>query len=304
MSADPSPDVCYRHPNRESWVLCSRCGRTICPECQILTPQGVRCPDCVREAGGSVRWESASGPEARKPAAKTRRPSRQRASASESASPVAGTLGRMLRPGGTTPVLTWGTIALVVALWIVGLVTSDLPTYWLAAAPEFGVQIWRYATSALVYPAVAFLSVLLNSLFLALTAPAVESTLGRGRFLVVFGAAAVVSSAAMVISGTVAYGLIGVLFGMFGAFLIQAWSYPPARTQALIIIGVNVLISLALGPRILPQLIGGLIAGAGALYVLQRYEDRGAAARNTPLLIIGGVAALFVVLAVIRSIAF
>ena len=26
--------VCYRHPKRETWVSCQRCGRPICPECQ------------------------------------------------------------------------------------------------------------------------------------------------------------------------------------------------------------------------------------------------------------------------------
>ncbi|HEU0206024.1 MAG TPA: hypothetical protein VFQ74_04945, partial [Pseudolysinimonas sp.] len=57
--AEVDPSVCYRHPDRSSWTLCERCGRTICPECQILTPQGVRCPDCVREMGGSVQWKPA-----------------------------------------------------------------------------------------------------------------------------------------------------------------------------------------------------------------------------------------------------
>ena len=69
--ASTSADVCYRHPNRESWTLCTRCGRTICPECQILTPAGVQCPDCVQETGGSVTWRSA-GDEIRRPAAKAR----------------------------------------------------------------------------------------------------------------------------------------------------------------------------------------------------------------------------------------
>lgn len=304
-AADTSPDVCYRHPDRESWVLCSRCGRTICPECQILTPQGVRCPDCVREAGGSVRWESAGAPEIRRPAAKTRRPARSR-SASTSSSPFVQALGQMLRPGSEAPVLTWGAIAVALVLWIVGLFTSGLPGTFLAAAPDVSLQLWRYVTSPFVYPAsfVFLLSILLNSVFLALTGPAVERNLGRARFAVVFLAAAVVGSAAMVISGQVAYGLVGVLFGMFGAYLIFVWSYPPARTQALIIIGINLLISLAFGATLLPQLIGGLIAGAGATYLLQRSEGRGAGSRNTPYLIIGAVAAGFVLLAIIRSFAF
>jgi membrane associated rhomboid family serine protease len=41
--------TCYRHPNRETGVSCSNCGRPICPECMTSTPVGMRCPECARE---------------------------------------------------------------------------------------------------------------------------------------------------------------------------------------------------------------------------------------------------------------
>jgi len=31
---------CYRHPDRETFVKCQRCGRPICGECQTLAPVG------------------------------------------------------------------------------------------------------------------------------------------------------------------------------------------------------------------------------------------------------------------------
>jgi membrane associated rhomboid family serine protease len=40
-------EVCYRHPNRETNVSCSRCGRPICPECMYDSPVGMRCPECA-----------------------------------------------------------------------------------------------------------------------------------------------------------------------------------------------------------------------------------------------------------------
>src|SRR5207248_4208026 len=40
---------CYRHPNRETGVSCSSCGRPICPDCMTPTPVGMRCPECARE---------------------------------------------------------------------------------------------------------------------------------------------------------------------------------------------------------------------------------------------------------------
>src|SRR5438132_5993693 len=41
--------VCYRHPDRETGVSCSSCGRPICPDCMTTTSVGMRCPECARE---------------------------------------------------------------------------------------------------------------------------------------------------------------------------------------------------------------------------------------------------------------
>lgn len=40
---------CYRHPDRETGVSCSNCGRPICHECMIPAAVGFRCPDCVAQ---------------------------------------------------------------------------------------------------------------------------------------------------------------------------------------------------------------------------------------------------------------
>src|SRR5579871_2314417 len=41
--------TCYRHPNRETAVSCSNCGRPICPDCMTTTQVGMRCPECARQ---------------------------------------------------------------------------------------------------------------------------------------------------------------------------------------------------------------------------------------------------------------
>ena len=41
--------TCYRHPDRETGVACSRCGRPICPDCMTPTSVGMRCPECAGE---------------------------------------------------------------------------------------------------------------------------------------------------------------------------------------------------------------------------------------------------------------
>ena len=38
--------TCYRHPDRETGVSCSNCGKPICPDCMTPTPVGMRCPEC------------------------------------------------------------------------------------------------------------------------------------------------------------------------------------------------------------------------------------------------------------------
>src|SRR2546421_4233213 len=47
--------TCYRHPNRETGLSCSDCGRPICTECMTVAPVGLRCPE---HAGGKQRQAS------------------------------------------------------------------------------------------------------------------------------------------------------------------------------------------------------------------------------------------------------
>jgi membrane associated rhomboid family serine protease len=66
------PMRCYRHPDRETYVSCSDCGRPICPDCMSFGPVGIRCPDHASTSGTaaaprqaasrSARSLSASGP--------------------------------------------------------------------------------------------------------------------------------------------------------------------------------------------------------------------------------------------------
>ncbi len=48
-------ETCYRHPDRETAVSCSSCGRPICPDCMTPTPVGMRCPECMRQRTKVVR---------------------------------------------------------------------------------------------------------------------------------------------------------------------------------------------------------------------------------------------------------
>ena len=39
---------CATHPDVETSLACSKCGKPICPRCLVQTPVGARCRDCAR----------------------------------------------------------------------------------------------------------------------------------------------------------------------------------------------------------------------------------------------------------------
>jgi membrane associated rhomboid family serine protease len=54
-------ETCYRHPDRETRVSCSSCGRPICPDCMTPTPVGMRCPECMRQRTKVVQGVGGGG---------------------------------------------------------------------------------------------------------------------------------------------------------------------------------------------------------------------------------------------------
>jgi membrane associated rhomboid family serine protease len=298
VGAEPDGSVCYRHPDRSSWTLCARCGRTICPECQILTPQGVRCPTCIEELGGSVQWTPASS------SAKPARPKRVRARSTTLVDRPAWqrVLLEMLRPGDTAPALSWTIAIVATVVWLVGLVT---PIVFAAIAVLPGVapwELWRYPLAPLAsIPGLSLpgiLSFLLNVVFFLLSAPLAEREWGRRRFPVIVLAAGVAGSAAAMITGGYGLGLYGILFGIFGATLVVAWESPAVRTRLLISIGFYVVFTLVLSPGLLAEVVGGIVGGTGSAYLLRRFEGR--RERTAFLIVAAGLAAL-IAIALVRG---
>ena len=47
--------TCYRHPGRETYVSCVRCGRYACPDCMRSASVGQQCVECIGQAAAGQR---------------------------------------------------------------------------------------------------------------------------------------------------------------------------------------------------------------------------------------------------------
>ena len=289
--AEVDGSVCYRHPDRTSWTLCQRCGRTICPECQILTPAGVRCPDCVREAGGSVRWEPAAGrPAAAKKTGMRRQSVAQRVDAA------------------TRPVITIGVAATALVLWLAGFFASPSTIAGgaifdvLNSRPQAAVQIWRYATTSLSYPSIGsvyILSVLLGIAIFVWIGWGAERFLGWRRYAIVLVVSGIAAAALSGITLGSSIGLIGPVWGIFGAYLIAVWDQPAVRNRVLITMVIWFVFSLFFGNIV--AVIGGAAGGVATILLLRRYDDRPKARPSTPYLLLAAGLAVLIALAILSA---
>jgi membrane associated rhomboid family serine protease len=261
---------CYRHPNRETFVKCQRCGRPICGQCQTLAPVGVHCPECVREARGS---------------------------AASSSAPLGRRVGRMLSPSSGRPVVTYSIIAVAVIVFVLETITGNNPLRGDANGPV-GSALAYFPGDILHYPwtviTVNFVHanlphLALNMISLVFLGPVLESYLGRVRFAVLFFLSGVGGVVALdFLSNSSAVGASGAIFGLLGALILlyRRLGYNPTQ---LIVIGVVNLLYGFWDPAVAWQAhLGGLIVGLAVGAMLLR--TRGVRRRAIQIVILIAVA--------------
>ncbi|KZE93821.1 Rhomboid protease GluP [Agromyces sp. NDB4Y10] len=256
--SDAAPEresFCYRHPDRQSFVLCQRCGRTICGECQTPAPVGVICPECMRE-------QRATAPRT-KPAVLTR----ARSAAERGA-----------------PVVTYSIIGVTLVVFVLQLIPGLAVTERLAYAGVYSVpgnlEPWRMLSVLLVHSRDLIFHVALNMYTLWIFGQLLEGVLGRWRFLALYLISGFAGSVAVLwladpLTGVV--GASGAIFGLMGAFLVIQRRLGGNATQLLILVGINLVIGFVPGFNISWQAhLGGLIGGAlvGLIYVETRKRDQ------------------------------
>jgi membrane associated rhomboid family serine protease len=267
---ETAANSCYRHPDRQSFVLCQRCGRTICPECQTQAAVGVICPD-------DMKLQRQSAPRT-KPAFLTR------------------------MAGSGSPVVTYSIIGLTIAVYLLQLVPGLGVTQllWYAGAYSYpgDFEPWRLLTSVVVHSPRLIFHVLLNMYTLWIFGPILESLLGRGRFLALYLISGLAGSVGVLLLANPlqpVVGASGAIFGLMGAFLVIQRRLGGNSTQLMILVAINLVIGFLPGTNIAWQAhVGGLVGGAlvGLIFVQTRRRDHQA----LQLGLIGLLAAVLVVL--------
>lgn len=252
MQAAP---VCYRHPDRETYVACTRCERPICPDCMRPASVGFQCPECVAEGAKTVRQ------------------------------------GRTVfggRVSGDTSRVSITIIALNVAVYVLGLLSAR------SLAPEFGNlsgparfgpggelqgveagQVYRLITAAFLHGGLFHL--LMNMFALAQLGPVLESALGRVRFLALYLLSALGGSTlSFLVSdrGTLGVGASGAIFGLFGAYYIVVRRLGGETRSIVTLLAVNLVITFAVPIIDWRAHLGGLVTGA-VVAAAMAYAPRG-----------------------------
>jgi membrane associated rhomboid family serine protease len=244
--------TCYRHPDRETGIRCTRCDRPICPDCMIDASVGFQCPDCVRGGSGTGHAPGASRP-------------RTLAGGTVTADP------RLL-----TKILLGINVAvfLAVHVWSGLLDHLLLIGAWPPApfGPTQGVAEGEwYRTVTAMFTHEAPWHIAFNMLSLWFLGGPLEAALGRARYLALYLTSGLAGSALtyLLTAPTAAsLGASGAIFGLFGAtaVLMRRLNYDMRPVIALLVI--NLIFTFGWSNIAWQAHIGGLVAGAVIGYAM------------------------------------
>ncbi len=270
-----SVPTCFRHPDRETYVSCVRCGRPACPDCLRSAAVGQQCVECIRAGNRDDR--AARGQFG----------------------------GRMI----TGARVTYGLVAVNVLLWLVELAHPSLALDWsmLGYAGYHGQllgvaagQWYRLITAAFLPPpglsAFGPVDILFNMYALIVVGPALERVLGAARFLTVYLISALGGSVLffyLAAPDQQALGASGAIFGLFGAWFVLARRMRADARQVVFLIAINLVLSFTISGIAWQAHVGGLIAG-GLLTAAYAYAPQ----RSRALIQAGATAALLTVLVI------
>jgi membrane associated rhomboid family serine protease len=239
--------ACYRHPNRETGVSCSSCGRPICPDCMTPTPVGMRCPECARERTRVQRLPSLS----RTPVA-----TQALIGLNVLAFLVETAAGAPLGGGGG------GTV------WVHGVLFGP--------AISMNDEYWRLVTAGFLHDGLFHLFV--NMISLYFVGSALEPAIGRVNFLAVYFVSLLAGSfgALWFSPGIPTLGASGAIFGIFGALIIVARNrgIPIWQSGLGYVLVFNLIFSLSVRGISVGDHLGGLVGGLITGWLIVEVAER------------------------------
>lgn len=248
-------DFCYRHKDRPSFVLCQRCGNTVCPDCQISQPVGLICPACAKELAVPATTKMQRG----------MRAAARRAHTSE------------------TPVVTYTIMALCALVWL-GQMFNQQVSAALWYAPIYSTVVsfepWRMFTAMFTHSTASFFHLLFNMYALFAFGRQLELMLGRVFYAALYvlsglgGSLLVMWWAALDMQTFVVptVGASGALFGVLAATLVVYRHLQINVTSLAVLIAINLLLGFLPGVNISWQAhLGGMIFGALTMLLLLKF---------------------------------
>jgi membrane associated rhomboid family serine protease len=251
---------CYRHPDRETGVSCSECGRPICPDCMTFGPVGIRCPEHSGKAQGPRRVVQ----------------NVQRRSLS--------------RPGIVTTALIGINVGIYL-LQLAGGAPVNANRGWIYEhgalyGPLVAAGDWeRLLTAAFLHYGPLHLG--MNMLALWWIGRPLEDALGPLRYALLYLVSGLAGSAgALVANPTIpTVGASGAIFGVLGAAIVlERQRTYVLGGSAITLLVVNLAFTFAVPGISIGGHLGGLAGGALAILALSRFGQRSAVYARTDLL--------------------
>ncbi|MEU7054576.1 rhomboid family intramembrane serine protease [Streptomyces sp. NPDC046197] len=244
--------TCYRHPDRETGIRCTRCERPICPECMVSASVGFQCPECVRGGSGHGPAPAASRPRT-----------------------LAG--GTMASdPRLITKILIGINIAVFIAIHADSSLLERLvligawpPKPFTTTSGVADGEWYRLVSSMFAHQAVWHIA--FNMLSLWWLGGPLEAALGRVRYVTLYFVSGLAGGALTYLLASpsqASLGASGAIFGLFGAtaVLMRRLRYDMRPIIALLVI--NLIFTFGWGNIAWQAHIGGLVAGVVVGYAM------------------------------------
>ncbi|MFG2056210.1 rhomboid family intramembrane serine protease [Micromonospora sp. NPDC048930] len=261
----PAAPVCYRHPDRATYVRCTRCDRPICPECMREASVGHQCPECVSEGRRSVRPARTAfgGGAAGRQGYVTKTLIALNvlvmllsiASARSGTAVAGGGLGGLL--GGPTPLTDWGAV----------LGRATLPDGTIGGVAEG--QWYRLVAAMFLHYGVVHL--LLNMWALWVLGRTLEAVLGPLRFLALYLIAGLGGNVAAYLFSDPRSATVGAstaIFGLFAAIFVIMRRLGRDTSSIVPILVINLIFTFTVPGISAAGHLGGLVTGALMALVL------------------------------------